>query len=157
MPTRHVAYHVKRLEELGCVELAQTKQAGGGRVIEHVYRATKRSYFDADSWESLDERQKRGVTTTLLRLASEDVNEAIVAGTIHEPDDNHLSRTVMAVDWEGWGELIDLLARTMDEVIQVQERVAERAAGSDVEMLLAKILILHFRAPARGGDQVKEA
>jgi DNA-binding transcriptional ArsR family regulator len=155
MPTRHVAYHVKRLEELGCVELAQTRQAGGGRVIEHVYRATKRSYFDADSWEGLDERQKRGVTTTLLRLASEDVNEAIVAGTIHEPDDNHLSRNVMVVDWEGWRELVDLLARTMDEVIKVQERVDERTAGVDVETLLAKVLILHFRAPGRGGDEAK--
>jgi hypothetical protein len=63
----------------------------------------------------------------------------------------------MAVDWEGWGELVDLLAHTMDEVIKVQERVAERTAGVDVETLLAKILILHFRAPARGGDEAREA
>jgi predicted ArsR family transcriptional regulator len=152
LPTRHVAYHVKRLAELGCVELAQTKPAGGGRVVEHIYRATQRSYFDADGWESLDDREKRGVTTTILRLASEDVSEAMLTGTIHKPDDNHISRTVMAVDWEGWRELVDLLARTVEEVFDIQERIAERTAGVDVEMLLAKLLILHFRAPGSGAE-----
>lgn len=147
LPTRHVAYHVKRLTELGCVELAQAKPAGGGRVVEHIYRATQRSYFDAEGWESLDDREKRGVTTTILRLASEDVSEAMLTGTIHEPDDNHISRTVMAVDWEGWRELVALLSETVEEVLGIQERVAARTAGEDVETILAKILIFHFRAP----------
>src|SRR6476661_9778788 len=56
VPTRHVAYHVKRLGELGCVELAEARQAGGGRVVEHIYRATQRSYFDADAWERLSDK-----------------------------------------------------------------------------------------------------
>jgi len=152
LPTRHVAYHVKRLAELGCVELAHAKPAGGGRVVEHIYRATQRSYFDADGWDSLDEREKRGVTTTILRLASEDVSEAMLTGTIHTPDDNHISRTVMSVDGEGWRELVDLLARTVEEVFDIQERIAERTAGADVEMLLAKLLILHFSAPESGAE-----
>lgn len=152
LPTRHVAYHVKRLEELGCVELAQTRPASGGRVVEHIYRATQRSYFDADGWESLDDRQKRGVTMTILRLASEDVNEAMVAGTIHEPDDNHISRTVMSVDGEGWRELVELLNRTVEEVLDIQGRIAERTAGLDVEMLLTKLLILQFAAPEPAGE-----
>lgn len=154
VPTRHVAYHVKRLSELGCVELAESRQAGGGRVVEHVYRATQRSYFDADGWERLNEKQKRGVVTTYLRLASQDLNEAMVTGTIHEPDDNHISRTVMSVDPPGWQELIEVLDRAVAEVLEIQGRVAERTAGQDSpEMILAKVLILHFRAPEpRNGD-----
>ncbi|MET0557771.1 MAG: winged helix-turn-helix domain-containing protein [Solirubrobacterales bacterium] len=151
VPTRHVAYHIKRLEELGCVELAESKPVRGGRVVEHIYRATQRSYFDADSWERLTDQQKRGVVTTYLRLSSDDVNEAILAGTIYEPDDNHISRTVMSVDGEGWQELIEVLDRAVGEVLQVQERIAERTAGqTDSEMMLAKVLILHFRAPEGG-------
>ena len=150
VPTRHVAYHIKRLEELGCVELAQSKPVRGGRVVEHVYRATQRSYFDADSWERLTDQQKRGVVTTYLRLSSEDVNEAILAGTIYEPDDNHISRTVMSVDQQGWQELIEVLDSAVGEVLEVQARIAERTAGQgDPEMMLAKVLILHFRAPER--------
>ena len=154
VPTRHVAYHVKRLSELGCVELAEAKQAGGGRVVEHVYRATRRSYFDADAWERLNDKQKRGVVTTYLRLASQDLNEAMVTGTIHEPDDNHISRTVMSVDKPGWQELIEDLDSAVADVLEIQGRIAERTAGQDSpEMILAKVLILHFRAPEpRAGD-----
>lgn len=150
LPTRHVAYHIKRLTELGCVELAQAKPAGGGRVVEHIYRATQRAYFDADGWESLDDREKRGVTATILRLASEDVNEAMATGTIHEPDDNHISRTVMAVDGPGWNELVTLLNNTVEEILDIQERIAERTGGNEAAMMLAKVLILHFRAPEPG-------
>jgi predicted ArsR family transcriptional regulator len=157
LPTRHVAYHVKRLEELGCVELAQARPASGGRVVEHIYRATQRSYFDADGWESLDDREKRGVTTTILRLGSEDVNEAMVSGTIHEPDDNHISRTVMSVDSEGWRELVDLLGDTVEGVLNIQERIAARTAGVDAEMMLTKVLILQFAAPEPGNDAAAAA
>ena len=151
LPTRHVAYHIKRLTELGCVELAQAKPAGGGRVVEHIYRATQRAYIDADGWESLDEREKRGVTTTILRLASEDVNEAMATGTIHEPDDNHISRTVMAVDLMGWSELVTLLNNTVEEILDIQERIAARTGGDETAAaMLAKILIFHFRAPDPG-------
>lgn len=41
-PTRHVAYHIKRLTELGCVELVRIKAVRGGRVTKHIYRATRR-------------------------------------------------------------------------------------------------------------------
>jgi DNA-binding transcriptional ArsR family regulator len=158
VPTRHVAYHVKRLEELGCVELAEARQAGGGRVVEHIYRATRRSYFDADAWEQLNDQQKRGVVTTYLRLASEDLDEAMVTGTIHEPDDNHISRTVMSVDREGWQELIGVLDNAVGEVLEIQERIAERTAlQPDPETILAKVLILHFRAPEPGGGEAAAA
>jgi DNA-binding transcriptional ArsR family regulator len=151
LPTRHVAYHIKRLTELGCVELAHEKAAGGGRVVEHIYRATQRAYFDADGWESLDDREKRGVTTTILRLASEDINEAMATGTIHEPDDNHISRTVMAVDEPGWTEVVTVLNNAVEEIIDIQERIAERTAGNETAVtMLTKILIFQFRAPEPG-------
>lgn len=151
LPTRHVAYHIKRLTELGCVELAQEKPAGGGRVVEHIYRATQRAYYDADGWESLDDREKRGITTTILRLSSEDINEAMATGTIHEPDDNHISRTVMAVDKPGWNELVTLLNNTVEEILDIQERIAARTGGDEAAAtLLTKILIFHFRAPEPG-------
>ena len=94
------------------------------------------------------------MVTTYLRLASQDLNEAMVTGTIHEPDDNHISRTVMSVDKPGWQELIEVLDRAVGEVLEIQGRIAERTAGQDSpEMILAKVLILHFRAPEpRAGD-----
>ncbi len=41
---RHVAYHVRVLRKLGCVELVETQQRRGA--VEHVYRAADRSSED---------------------------------------------------------------------------------------------------------------
>lgn len=37
-PTRHVAYHTKRLLFFDCIELEETKIKAGGRVLENYYR-----------------------------------------------------------------------------------------------------------------------
>jgi DNA-binding transcriptional ArsR family regulator len=38
---RSVAYHVRVLEDLGCIELVETRQRRGA--VEHIYKATKRA------------------------------------------------------------------------------------------------------------------
>jgi DNA-binding transcriptional ArsR family regulator len=41
LDVRGVAYHVRVLDKLGCIELAETHQRRG--VLEHVYRVTERA------------------------------------------------------------------------------------------------------------------
>jgi predicted transcriptional regulator len=41
LDVRTVAYHVRVLRELGCIELAETKQRRGA--IEHIYRVVDRA------------------------------------------------------------------------------------------------------------------
>ncbi len=41
LDVRGVAYHVRVLRELGCIELAETKQRRGA--IEHIYRVADRA------------------------------------------------------------------------------------------------------------------
>lgn len=41
LDVRSVAYHVRVLRELGCIELVDTKQRRGA--VEHIYRVTERA------------------------------------------------------------------------------------------------------------------
>lgn len=41
LDVRNVAYHVRVLKQLGCVELVETHQRRGA--VEHVYRVTERA------------------------------------------------------------------------------------------------------------------
>src|ERR1700712_557834 len=52
-PINNVAYHIKILAKLGCIELVETRPAGGGRVAEHLYRASQIAAFDDDAWAQL--------------------------------------------------------------------------------------------------------
>ncbi len=147
-PVNNVAYHVKILAKLGCVELIETRPAGGGRVAEHVYRATQMAYFDDDAWAQLGERERLNVVAAIMNQVTEDVAQAMASGTFYEPDDNHLSQTPMVVDDEGWRETIELLDETLDRLATIQERVDERSDGTEPKMR-AKVAMLHFRSPDR--------
>ncbi len=145
-PINNVTYHLNQLRKCGCIELAETRPARGGRVVEHFYRVIQRPLFDNEAWERFGEKEKTDVTTAIMRLASEDIAEAVSGGTFHDPDDNHLSRTPLVLDRDGWAEVNKLLDRTMEDLFTIQDRVNERSEGNG-EMLHTKVHMLHFRSP----------
>ncbi len=149
---RHVTYHLGVLEELGCVELVRTEAAGGGRVVEHFYKATKRPWLDRESWLDLDDTDQQRVVSTLMELISADVEGAMSGGTFIDPPDNHLSRTPMNVDREGWEEVVNLLSGALDGLMDIQARVSNRASP-DSELTPIKVEILQFRSPSRDPKQ----
>lgn len=152
-PIRHVTYHLGVLEKLGCVELVRTESVMGGRVVEHFYKATKRAWLDRQNWALLDASDQRGVTSTLMELVSADIEEAMSAGTFEDPPDNHLSRTPLRVDDDGWEEILTLLDATLNELLEIQGRVSNRS-DPDSDLKPIKVEILHFRSPeARKPDQ----
>ncbi len=145
-PLNNVTYHLKVLVRLGCVDLVRVQPAAGGRVVEHVYRATRRAYLDAEAWEQLSEREKFQVSTSIMQLLSEDVAEAMSHGTFYRPDDNHLSRSPMQLDREGWEEATALLNATCDGLEEIQENVDKRAAPPG-DMMHTKVHLIQFRSP----------
>jgi DNA-binding transcriptional ArsR family regulator len=147
-PINNVTYHVKKLVELGCVELIRTAPVMGGRVVEHFYRATRNTWIDDDEWNALGPAERHIYTTTTVAAMSDDISGAMAAGTFFDPDDNHLSRTPMVVDPEGWDEVTQLLDGTLERLLEIRAKVTERIADQDDKRtFLAKVQMLQFRAP----------
>lgn len=147
---RLVSYHMKILREMGCVEEVETVEKGPG--IEHIHRAKERQFFSAEEWEAFDPKNRAPVTATLLRLISEEVSGALATGKFDELPDNHLSRSPIEVDEKGWAELVEILARTMHEVLAVHDKSQERAATSGTALQAARVVIMHFLVDRDGGD-----
>jgi hypothetical protein len=147
-PVNNVSYHINVLVDLGCIELVSTEPSQGGRVVEHLYRATQSAYLDAEAWELLGDTEKLELVATLMRLTSEDIAHAMAKGTFFDPDDNHLSRSPMTVDGDGWHETISLLYETAERLAEIQDRVNERTAEGEAEMMPIKVVILQFRSPS---------
>lgn len=136
------AHHIKVLRELGCVELVR-KVAHGGRT-EHIYRATKRQYFSAEEWANVDLHARPPITVGILRLISEDVGKSLAAGKFDELPDNHLSRSPLNVDGEGWREIVSILERALGEVLEVNARSAERARLSGEDLMTIRVVMMQF-------------
>lgn len=151
--SQHVSYHLRQLESLGLVEIAEQRPMHGGRVITNAYRSTQRALFDQEAWDAMSDTEQAGVTITILRMMSEDINRAVMADTINDPpaDDpeliaNHISRSPIAVDAEGWNELCAILEDTLGRVLEVQERSANRSSSSQ-DLMSARVMILQFLLP----------
>jgi DNA-binding transcriptional ArsR family regulator len=137
-----VSHHVKVLNDLGCIELVDTVERRGAR--EHIYRAKERQFFDQAEWESIDPKQRQPITSILLRMVSEDTNRSLSEGKFDEMPDNHLSRAPLKLDGEGWSEVVEILARALDEVLEADARSAERARLSDERLLPARVVMMQF-------------
>jgi DNA-binding transcriptional ArsR family regulator len=144
----NVAYHVEVLTKLGCIELVREESVNGGRVVQHFYRATERSYLDEDAWAELGDKEKQVVNTTIMRMMSYDVNEAMARGTLYDPEDGHMSRTPLVVDMEGWQEIKDVLCEALNRLLNIRENVNARSEQQEVETFPVRVNIIQFRYPS---------
>jgi DNA-binding transcriptional ArsR family regulator len=158
-----MSYHVRRLHALGFLELVKRTPRRGA--IEHHYRAKARPHVTDEGWAETPSIVKRAMVGASLQQITGFINAAASQGGF-DRGDAHLSRTVVALDEEGWKELAGELARLMERVDALQDEALERvkAAGQDSEAALrrsAAVLMLfdaegvpeHDPARDANGDQ----
>ncbi|HYP54965.1 MAG TPA: winged helix-turn-helix domain-containing protein [Solirubrobacterales bacterium] len=144
-----VWYHVDKLLELGCIELVRSEKRRGA--MEHFYRATVRHFLDTKTWESLPGRNRLTITMSILRSIAGDVDDAVGANTVGSRD-NHLSRTLLMLDAEGWKESNALLDQTLEALLLIREKSAARIADSDERPIRATVSMMEFELPSRAGS-----
>lgn len=144
----HVSYHLRVLERLGVIELVKVAKTAGGRSLGKYYRAVARSWFDPESWRQVDPAHQAGITSGILSSCNRDMVAAVKSGTIYRPD-NHISRTPLTLDEEGYRELVDRLDALLPEVIEVQQHSAARVGRAD-ETIPVKVHIIQMKSPDPG-------
>jgi DNA-binding transcriptional ArsR family regulator len=137
----NVSYHVKILEQLGAIELVRTTPRRGA--VEHHYRALMRPFFDDDSWGELPVSTRRSVIESNLRHIFRDIRAA-AEGDGFDDVLTHVSRTPVVLDSKGYEQMTDLLAKTLDRVLDIQEKAAARMVKSHEEGRVTEVVILHF-------------
>ncbi len=143
-----VSHHIKVLKELGCIELVETKKRRGA--TEHVYRATQVHRFSAEAWDAVEPSKRPPITTNILKLISEDTNRALGEGRMDEVSDNHISRSLLELDQEGWAEVVGTLRRALDEITEANAKSAERSQQSGEELQPSRVMIMQFPIGRRG-------
>lgn len=146
-----IAYHVRELERLDCIELVETRPVRGA--TEHFYRATARAFFSADEWVQLPETIRASISGMMITEMWGTVGEAMTAGTFDARDDRHLSWTPMVVDDEGWEELHGILDRALEEVIEVQAASASRIAKTGGSGTRVAAAMTCFEMPTSPGHE----
>jgi len=154
-----MSYHVRRLHALGFLELVKRTPRRGA--IEHHYRAKARPHVTDEGWAETPSIVKRAMVGASLQQINGFINTAASQGGF-DRSDAHLSRTVVALDEEGWKELAGDLAQLMERVDRLQEESLERvkASGQDSEVALrrsAAVLMLFDAEGVPEHDPARDA
>jgi DNA-binding transcriptional ArsR family regulator len=140
----NVSYHVRALQELGCIELVRTAQRRGA--IEHYYRALARPFFSDRDWKRLPRSARQAVSDVGLQMIWEETSDAMRTGTFESRSDRHLSRTPMTLDEQGWRELNALLRKVHSQAEGIAAKSAQRLTESDEEAIPTRLVMMHFEA-----------
>ncbi len=141
-----VWYHMNKLLELGCIELVGTKRRRGA--TERFYKATVAEFFDDETWSRIPENKRISITVNILKLIANDIDEAIQAGTV-DTVDNHLTRSPINLDRQGWEDANALLDETLEGVMKIREEAALRMAGSTERPIRSSLAMMIFELPSR--------
>jgi len=138
-----VSKHIKILRDLGVIDYCgEVKQKG--KFTEHIYRITDWQFLTAEEWKEVDPDDRPSATTTILRVISEDVGRAYLENKFDERVDNHLSRSPLRLDEEGWEEVVKALKTALDAVLEAHNQSQERSGGAEEKLTHSTVVMMQF-------------
>ena len=148
-PLGNVSYHMRRLAELGCIELVRTTPVRGA--LEHHYRATARPGFSDDDWARLPDSIRKSLADAVLAEVAADIAGAADEGGFNR-DEMHVTRMPIALDQQGWQDLNEVLQGVVSTAVEIQTQSAERLQASDDEdSEAAELVLMLFEPPTNAG------
>jgi len=140
----NVAYHVRVLRDLGCIELVDTAQRRGA--IEHYYRAIERAYLTDEEWAGMPEGVRRSLAGQWFESTSADIMGALASGAFAARDDFHCSFTRVQLDDEAWGVLHDKLEEVLELAFELEAQSVTRSAESGAPLQAGRLVLAHYQA-----------
>jgi DNA-binding transcriptional ArsR family regulator len=147
-----VSKHIKILRDLGVVELCDEVRQRG-KFTEHIYRAAAWQFLSVEEWKAVDPDDRPSVTTTILRMIDEDVGRAYFENKFDERVDNHLSRSPLKLDEEGWGEVVKALENALESVLKAHDKSQERAGGEEKKLTDTTVVVMQFPLGREGAGE----
>jgi DNA-binding transcriptional ArsR family regulator len=150
----HVSYHFKVLREADCIVVIETIPRRGAS--EHIYRSKALALHTDEDFEAMGFEERRAISRSTLQTLLARADSAIYQGTFDKRVDRHLSWVSMELDEEGWKELRDLQAGSLESAQAIKAaaiaRKHERSEqGDTVPTFPATFGALGFESPTVPG------
>jgi hypothetical protein len=136
--------------------LYPTRTATGGKrrgAVEHFYRATGTAVFDEASWPDVPDSMKAMVSWRILETFTQQVREAMEAGTIDSREDRHFSWSPLRLDLQGWESVIARVDAVFYFLSEEQEEANLRMAESGEEPIPMTVALAAFESPSGTKNQ----
>jgi DNA-binding transcriptional ArsR family regulator len=122
-----VAYHMRTLEELGCIELVRREQRRGA--VEHYYRALERPWISDDEFAAMPKTLRRGLSSSIFKQLAHDVAVASKKEGLARSD-HHMIRFPVLLDATAWSQLTEEISAILERVLELQTETMARVIES---------------------------
>ena len=138
----------KMLEEIGWLSKVNEKRGGKRRgAVEYFYRATGPAVFDNGIWAGAPDAAKATHSWRTFEQLSDQVREAIDAGTFEARTDNHLSWSLLRLDEQGWEEVAAAVDALFAFAFEAQEKAEFRMSSSGESPITTTLALAAFESP----------
>jgi DNA-binding transcriptional ArsR family regulator len=139
------AYHVRKLNDLGLVQLVERQQHRGA--VAHYYTAAVRPRFSDATWDAIPSFVKRAFIGERITQAGADAGAAAERGGF-EREGVHVSRTRLRLPVRAWQALSHEFEQVLERIEAM--RVAEQEGPADdpeAHYVEATALLMLFESP----------
>jgi hypothetical protein len=141
-----VSYHFRELKRRNLIRLVRTEQRRG--FDEHFYEPIAPAFhFDDADWMKIPAGIRSTFSGEMVEQVIEGLVEALESGSL-DARNRHLSQSWLLVDEQGWKELMRTVRRTLDRILAIQERSAERRKASSEPGISVAVMLAAFETAA---------
>lgn len=145
VPLSNASYHVRKLLELGLIELVGRVQRRG--VVEHRYAARYHPTVSDEEFEALPPMVRHTYIRELTEFGWAHVAAAAEDGGF-DRSDTHFTRIYGRLDEAGWKLVADELKASLQRIGMVFSEAKRRLAEEpEVPATDATVMLLHFAGP----------
>ena len=120
-----VAYHVRKLNQLGLIELVKETRVRGA--IQRHYRARERPRVSDEAWEQAPPIAKQAAVGSSLDVIGEYARVSAAAGGFDRPD-AQLRRALLKLDAKGFAQLSKACDKLLEQAEKIEAAAADRIA-----------------------------
>jgi hypothetical protein len=147
-PVEGIRRRFKMLSEIGWLSKVNEKRGGKRRgAVEHFYRATGPPIFGSQALADVSDRVKASYRWRTFEQLTDQVREAIEAGTFEARTDNHLSWSLLRLDQQGWENVAAAVEALFAFVVEVQAEANLRLSSTGERPVSATLALAAFESP----------
>jgi Winged helix-turn-helix DNA-binding len=139
-------YHFRALLKSGHLRIHRSDRVGGFK--RNWYVAVRQKVVTDKEFDAMKPAERAEATQAFYRDFLEVSKDAIEHGTVDARSDSHLSWSPLALDRQGWRDIMGILNAALDQSFQVQAEAAVRLRRSGEEPIPTIFALVGFEGPA---------
>ena len=144
-PLSNVAYHFRRLDDLGLIRLVNKVKRRGA--TEKIYKATQIAPVDSFARKLVPASVRGHVSAPILQAMFDSGTTALKAGTLDARDDSHLVCMPVVLDLDGWKEVSTIMDGALARIAKARVQSAKRLGRTQGQDIRATIIVASFESP----------